>query len=181
MDLKEFLQKSATPALVESVRQAMYKADQTQRQTYLAHLVDTVLDDESVRNRLNSEIRLKAKAALAEQLAPYPQVSSEKSATFAFDLNALTAPAIALARDWGAEKVSPLTLLATCLSPQLLKEVESAQTQEALRTAGLTVDAMVPQRGQKDSAMRADFTFKSLGFGTDVTAMARSGVWTSCP
>jgi ATP-dependent Clp protease ATP-binding subunit ClpA len=181
MDLKEFLQKFATPALVESIRGAMLRADQTARQTYLAHLVDTVLDDESVKKRINEDVRLKARAALAEQMVAFPKVSAEQAATFAFDLNSLTTPAIALARDWGAEKVSPLTLLATCLSPQLLKENESARTQEALRTAGLTVEALVPQRGAKDSAMRADFTFKSLGFGSDITAMARAGVWTASP
>ena len=181
MDLKEFLQRSAAPGLVESIRGAMQRADQASSQTYLAHLLDIVLDDESVRNRVNADIRLKAKAALAQQIQAFPKVSSEQSATFAFDLNSLAAPAIALARDWGAEKVSPLTLLATCLAPQLLKDMESAKAQEAMRTAGLTVEALVPQRGPKDGAMRADFTFKSLGFGTDITAMARAGVWTSCP
>jgi ATP-dependent Clp protease ATP-binding subunit ClpA len=181
MDLKEFLQRSATPGLVDSVRSAMLRADQAKQRTHLAHLVDTILDDGSVRSRVDEELRLKAKAALARQMAAFPVVGAEESATFAFDLHSLTAPAISLAQDWGAEKVSPLTLLATCLSPQLLKDVESAQAQEALRTAGLTVEALVPQRGPKAGAMRADFTFKSLGFGTDITAMARAGVWTACP
>ncbi len=182
MDLKEFLQRAATTSLVECVRNAIRRASAEKTKTFLAHLLDMVLDDESVRNRMDEALRLKAKAALAEQMSLFPVVSAEQRGVIAFDIGLLASYSLGLAKDWGATQVSPLTLLATCLSPQLLKEVESARAQEALRAAGLTLEALIPKRkGKAGDVVRSDFTFKSLGFGTDVTAMARAGVWKTCP
>jgi ATP-dependent Clp protease ATP-binding subunit ClpC len=52
--------------------------------------------------------------------------------------------------------------------------------QEALRAAGLTFESLVPAKSTEETR-RQDFTFTSLGFGTDITAMARAGSWPACP
>src|SRR5262249_20511797 len=72
------------------------------------------------------------------------------------------------------------TFLATCLSASIPLDAVSAQTQETLRSAGLTVEALVPVISREDTR-RQDFTFKSLNLGTDITAMARADFWQTCP
>ena len=180
MDLKGFLKSSASPTLVEALEKAVKAADGSKTRIYLAHVVDQLLDDTTVRARLSEEVRLRAKAEVARQISSFQPAPEQERGRFAFDLASLCDPAVALASDSGAGHVSPLILLATCLSPGCPGDAASVRMQEALRAAGATLENLVPGR-VGESAKRADFTYKSLGFGIDVTAMARAGFWPTCP
>jgi ATP-dependent Clp protease ATP-binding subunit ClpC len=173
----EFLNEFASSDLVDIFGRAVDRAEAANTQTHLSHVVDTLLDESAVRARVPDEVRAKAKAALAEQVLA---ISHAGSGEFAFRLAPLVEPARQLAKDWGADRVLPLNFLATCLSAGISLDPVSVRTQEALRSAGLTVETLVPTTGDRD-ARRQDFTFTSLGFGTDITAMARAGFWATCP
>jgi ATP-dependent Clp protease ATP-binding subunit ClpC len=173
--LEAFLRDSATARLVEVIHEAMSSATRNQTKTHLAHLADALLEDDQIGRRLKAEPRLQAKAALARQIASLPAALGD-AGNIAFDLGELGAKSIELAAGWEAKKVSPLTMLAACLEGAQLKEPESVKTQELLRAAGLSLASLMPQQSPQ-----ADFTYKSLGFGRDLTALARAGRWTTCP
>ncbi len=179
MNLKEFLQQKATPELVDVIRTAIARSEAKKTSTYFVHLADALLDESSTRARTGDELRVRAKAALATQIAGLPSTNGS-AGRFDFSISTLVDPAIALARDWGAERVSPLALLTVGLTSGLLMDSESVRTQEALRAAGLTVEGLVPPR-EADQIARADFTYRSLGFGLDLTAMARAAFWAQSP
>ena len=44
MTLRDFLERSATPPLVEAISQAVERAEQGGRDTHLAYLIDGLLD-----------------------------------------------------------------------------------------------------------------------------------------
>ena len=173
----EFLQDSASRDLVDIFDRAVDRAEAVGTLTHLAHVIDPLLDDPTVRNRVSDDVRSRARAALAEQMLGYSETGS---GGFAFRLAPLVEPARQLARDWGAERVSPLNFLATCLTAGIPLDPVSVRTQEALRSAGITIETLVPANTSGD-ARRLDFTFTSLGFGTDITAMARAGFWSASP
>lgn len=177
--LAEFLKNSASGELMSVFVEAVKRAEAANTETHLAHVVRQLLDDTTVRSRVPEELNSRARAALAEQALDFTVVG-EARGNFAFKLSPLVEPARQLARDWGGERVSPLNFLATCLSAGILLDPASARTQEALRSAGLTIETLLPTTGASD-ARRQDFTFTSLGFGTDITAMARVGFWSACP
>jgi ATP-dependent Clp protease ATP-binding subunit ClpC len=179
LTLRDFIQRSAAPALVDVIRAAVSRAIQGGTRVYLAHLIDALLDDPTASARLAPDVRIRAKAALAEQIGSFSPVKGDEQGDLAFGLSSLAIPAEALAKDSGADKVSPLTLLSTCVSREVVREPESVRTREAMRAAGLTIDSLAV--AEDDSHRRTDFTFKSLGFGNDLTAMARAGFWPTCP
>jgi ATP-dependent Clp protease ATP-binding subunit ClpA len=170
VDLTAFLRDAATPSLLEAVETALETADREGVPLRLAHVVGALLNDPSVRSRLGAEAADRLSAGL-----PHDSLDSAQ-----FDLDGLIGPALALAKDWEAARVSPLTLLAACLGGGPMGDPDSVRTQEAVRHAGLTVEALMPQRSP-DAVRRADFTCKALGYGTDLTEMARSGFWPQCP
>ncbi len=173
MDLDQFLRDAAAPSLIEAVEQALAAADRDGTPLRLTHLIRALLADASVRTRLGSDLVDRLMVTLGT-LGPVPAGSDS------FDLPGLIEPALALARDWEAGRIAPLTLLAATIAGGPLADADSARTQESLRQAGLIVDALMPRR-DADAARRADFTCKALGFGTDLTAMARAGFWPACP
>jgi ATP-dependent Clp protease ATP-binding subunit ClpC len=177
--LTEFLTHSAAESLVSAFQAAIRLAEPTATETQLAHVVLCLLDDPTVSERVSPEVNSKLRAALADQILKLPP-NNLQSGRLGFKLSALVEPARQLARDWGASRVSPLTFLATCLSAEIPLDEISARTQEGLRAAGLTIEALGARISEPD-ARRQDFTFKTLEFGTDVTAMARAGFWASCP
>ncbi len=180
MDLNEFLRSCASASLVVALEKSVSLAEAGGTRIYLAHLIDSLLDDDTVRSRLSEDLFLKVKSAVAKQIASLKPVLQNERGRFAFDLASLCEPAVALAKDSGATLVSPLILLATCLSSGWRSDEESVRTQEIVRAAGLTLDRLVPGT-DREKIKRADFTYKSLGFGIDLTAMARAGFWPSCP
>jgi ATP-dependent Clp protease ATP-binding subunit ClpC len=177
--LAEFLTQSASKELVSVFRAAVKDAQAAGTRTYLANVTARLLDDPTVSERLPPEIRAKARAALVSQMLEFPQ-DSHGGANFAFKLVALVEPARRLSLDWGATKVSPVGFLVTCLSASVPLDAVSAQTQERLRASGITVEALGAKASPPD-ARRQDFTYKTLGFGTDISAMARAGFWPACP
>ena len=181
MDLRNFLTNRASASRVEAISTAMAAAEAAGAQTRLAHVSQALLADSSVRTRIPTEIRLRAEAAVAEQLdsADEQAQPSGELGTFAFDLSLLSKPAVELAQDWGADKVSPLAFLAAILSVEGIGPASAARTQEALRSAGLTLSRLMPSRDSAGAVF--DFTYKSLGLGVDITAKARSGFWPTCP
>lgn len=178
-DARSFLATHASQELVLAIRGAIDAAETDQRPVVLADIVDQLLDDETVRSRLDEPVRLKGKAAMARRRAETTP-ANDRAGQFGFDLTELIGPAIELAGQWGAHRVTPPVLLATCIATQQIRESSSVATQEALRAAGLTVERLLAT-DTAQRARRVDFTFKSLGFGTDLTAMARAGYWPSCP
>jgi ATP-dependent Clp protease ATP-binding subunit ClpA len=179
MDLKEFLSRSASRPLVEALERARAAATRSDLSVHLAHLVDHLLDDETVRSRVPDDARLKAKADLARQIQGFVPAAETLKGRFAFRLSELCAASLQLAKDSAAEQVSPLTFLATCIADGARLDATSIATVERLRAAGITIESLLP--GRVEAARRADFTYKSLGFGVDLTAMARAGFWSSNP
>jgi ATP-dependent Clp protease ATP-binding subunit ClpC len=175
--VSDFLSNSAATELMAVFERAMDRAESAHTHTYLSHIVEGLLDDPSVLARVPDPVRSRARAALAEQALGFTESGD---GSFAFRLAPLVEPARQLARDWGATRVSPLNFLATCLTAGLSLDPVSMRMQEMLRAAGLTFEALVPAKSNEE-ARRQDFTFTSLGFGTDITAMARAGFWPACP
>ncbi len=169
--IAEFLSERASPELMDVFSRAIDRAEAVGTQTQLAHLTGPLLDDARVSARVSESVRNKAKAAVSEQLL---ELVVPGKGEFAFELASLVEPACALSRDLGAERVSPLSFLATCLAADVPLDRTSVRTQELLRSAGLTVEILVPTSITSDTR-RQDFTYTSLGFGTDLTAMARAG------
>ena len=182
MKLKDFLKESANASLVDVIRRAISKAETAGIPTYSAHLINALIEDTSVSNRIPVEISTKARAALSERITALEKISTpeEVPGRFAFDLSSLTIPSVELARDLGADKVTPLAFLAAMLSNETIQSSEFVKTQEAMRAASLTLDTLMPPHDQK-SVKRFDFTYSTLGFGTDLTAMAKAGFWSECP
>jgi ATP-dependent Clp protease ATP-binding subunit ClpC len=177
MALDAFLRQQATPALVAAVERAIAAADSSGHPIYLAHLVNALLADPAVRARMTPDVWETASAELVRQLRDIPP-SPGSAGEFDFDLDLLAAAATALAKDAAASKVSPLVFLATCLAPAPMLDALSEKTRAGLRAVGLFIEQLLPRPG---AAARADFTFAPLGFGTDLTALARAGRWPTCP
>jgi hypothetical protein len=62
-----------------------------------------------VRDRLGEEAAARAKSAAEAQLRGSPRAAACRAGYFDFDIYALADQALALARDWGAERVAPVT------------------------------------------------------------------------
>src|SRR5262249_2637050 len=152
---------SASPELMDIFNRAVDRAEAANSRTYLAHVIDLLLDDSTIRSRIPEKVRIKSHAALAEQTL---KLTDYGNGSFAFRFAPLIEPARQLARDWGAERVLPLNFLATCLTAGIPLDPDSVHSQEALRSAGLTLETLVPAKAA-DETRRQDFTFKSLGFG----------------
>ena len=177
--LRQFLQSNATPGLVGVIGDAIARAEANGTRVYLAHIVERLLDEESVRGRVAVVLRTKARGARADQIGGF-RTEPDQAGTFAFSLADLVGPAAAMARDAAAERVAPLIFLATCLSAAVELDPVSQRTRELLTAVGLMHESLVPH-DDRDAVRRGDFTFRSLDMGTDITAMARAGFWATCP
>ena len=171
MDVSAFLRTCASEQLVVAIEQAIGRAEEARRPVHAALLADELLQDPSIVQRLSAPQRTGARAEMARELAARPD-DGINVGTVSFDLGSLVDPALTLSKACGAETVSPLILLATLLSSGDLTDPQLIGVQEGLRRAGLTLEGLFPDPTQ---VARADFTFQSLGFGTDLTAMARAG------
>jgi ATP-dependent Clp protease ATP-binding subunit ClpA len=181
MELHPFLKNKADGSLVNVLLQAINEARANGRDTYLSDVIYYLLDENSVRARVPREIRVKCRADLTKQ-QDGSSSGSQAAGGFAFDLELLTDPAIRLSDDCGADRVTPIIFLATCLSPKLFSDLTSLRAQEVTLRAGLRVETLLPHgNGNGAQADRLDFTYQSLGYGTDLTAMARAGSWETCP
>lgn len=178
MDVPSFLRTRAGEAVVAAIEHAIARAEHTGQPVQVAHLADVLLQDASIAQRIGAPQQAAARAEMAQHLVSHRDRSGVPAGTLSFDLAALIDPALALARECGADVVSPLIMLATLLSSSDLKDPQLVRAQESLRRVGLTLERLLPSSGQ---AARQDFTFQSLGFGMDLTAMARAGVWATCP
>lgn len=141
----------------------------------LVHLLDALLAEPTAAERLSAEQRTVARAKFAELIRAEPAGDGRAVSAHVQDLLKLS---LAAAQDHGASCITPLTLLEVCMSATTFTDPDWVRAQELLRVAGFApfqvATAVV-------GAARADFTFASLGFGTDLTAMARGGVWATCP
>jgi ATP-dependent Clp protease ATP-binding subunit ClpA len=176
-NLSRFLRAQASPELVGLIEAGLRRAQAAATQFQLPHLALELLEHPATRSRIPEAIRQRALARLGSIAVQLPPASSP---VIGFDLAALLGPAEQIARDLDAARVSPLIFLATCLTPQLALDPVSVQAQEALRSAGLTLELLIPGP-REDASRREDYTFRSLGFGTDLTAMASAGFWTASP
>jgi ATP-dependent Clp protease ATP-binding subunit ClpA len=179
MDLKVFLEQHADPKLITVLESALKAAAADNKRTYLAHVVDVLLDHESMKSRLDPDVIKSTRAQLADWIRDI-QDNGTASGEFAFNLSALVEPAIQTTREMGGHKVTPLGMMATCLAPDVLTDPESTQVLEILRRTGVRLEDLAGHPSP-DSLRARDFTFQSLGFGTDLTAMAQAGWWEHCP
>ncbi|MBK7674241.1 MAG: ATP-dependent Clp protease ATP-binding subunit [Candidatus Accumulibacter sp.] len=183
MNLGDFLTSSANESLQLALAAGHAHAKAASQRTHLSYLLAKLLDDQSVRAKLPEPVRVRAQAALAEQVLALPQEDHRKG-ELSFDLEALAGPAVETMGNLGSPRVTPLLFLATCLSPSIAMDAESERARGCLRIAGITAEMFLP--GATERARRQDFTFRSQGLGndglgTDITAMARAGVWPTCP
>ncbi len=183
MNLERFLTEAASDALQGVLAAAHARAFATGQRTYLCHVLDLLLDEQTVRGKLHEEVRARARAMLAEQIRELPSDVSFRG-SLAFDLDLIAGPALDMSQSLGGSTVSPLMFLAACLSASIELDTESERSREALQSAGVIAEMFLP--GASDRARRQDFTFRSPGLpvdglGTDVTAMARAGFWPNCP
>lgn len=180
--LETFLTVQANSHLVDCIERGLALAEGNRQRAHLAHVVDALLCEDGVRNHLPSEKLVEARAHLAGQMQSQPVAKNGEAGRLAFDLGRLVVPALALANDCGADRVSPLLFLATCITASFgPADRESARTAEFLHRSGITLSDLMARSQDSGSAKRADYTYQSLGFGVDLTAMARNGYWSSCP
>lgn len=178
----DFLKSRANAALVGCLQRGIAEAENASKRASLAHVLTAVMDDPDVIGQLSPEVREAAKAGLAARILEHEAAKEGEAGVLSFSLADMVLPAVALAERCGAERVSPLVFLAASLTVDFRRDAESAKVQEMLRRAGLDLEkVMVAAPADSGKLRRADFTYKSLGFGVDLTAMARAGYWPSCP
>jgi ATP-dependent Clp protease ATP-binding subunit ClpA len=183
MYLELFLENDASKALLGAFAAAHAGAKATPTRTCLAHLLDELLEEESIRGKLPPEVRTRARAAIAEQIRKLPSEPAD-AGRIGFDLEALARPSKEMAKTLGAPKVTPLLFLGACVAVDPPMDSESDRSRELLRSAGVTAEMFLP--AASDMVKRQDFTFRSPGLGadglgSDMTAMARAGFWPTCP
>src|SRR5690349_19350171 len=122
MRLNEFLERHATSDLVEVILSAINHSEQSGTTTNLAQVVDALLDDHAVIVRVADPKRTHAKAGLSTQISSFGPAAPRQVGEIDFDFSALVDPATMLAKDLGAERVTPLTLLATLLTAGIFKD-----------------------------------------------------------
>ena len=177
-DLEVFLRNEASPTLVGALSNALATARQNQTVTTLGHVIDALLDDTAIINRVSGDCRKRAKAGLSAHLPALPR--HERPGSFSFQLSAVTMAARGIANDMGADRVTPLAFLVSCLQGENIADAASMQAIQIVRSAGLSAESLtLPSK--RDELRRQDFTFHALGFGVDLTAKARAGFWRACP
>jgi ATP-dependent Clp protease ATP-binding subunit ClpC len=176
--LREFLSSRVSESLLRAIDTASSKCEAAGTAVGLADLLATVLADPTVRSRVSAEQHERALAELAAERSAAPPAAGVLPGAFSFDLALFVEPLLQIARDWGAERVTPPMFVAACLAMPPLPDVPSARAQEALRRSGLAAADLIADR---EAVGRSDFTCRSLGFGTDLTAMAAAGYWPDCP
>ena len=184
MELEQFLTSSVSDELLGVFAAAHARAKADGKRTHLAHLLDLLLDEQSVRSKLPEEVRDRARAALAEQIRSLPSDDQPNSGLLAFDIQVLADLALDSKSTLGDSKVNALLFLATCVCGSIGLDPESERSLEHLQTAGITAEMFLPSASEQ--ARRQDFTYRSPGlgtegFGTDLTAMVRAGLWQTCP
>ncbi|MBT9586739.1 ATP-dependent Clp protease ATP-binding subunit [bacterium] len=179
--LELFLKNQANSALVQSITKAIARAESKHQPMRMPHLCDALLQNDGVAGLLGSERVSQLRAALALKIHELPE-EKPLSGKLMVNLEAFAPAACEFARRCGAERVSPVVFLATCLNSELKIDADSAATVELLRRAGLHLEDLLALPSA-DSVLvkRGDFTYKPLGFGIDLTAMARAGYWQTCP
>lgn len=181
MNLQTFLQQKSSEDLITSLGNAFNQAKTLEQSPQLAHVVASLLSSTMVQERLDPTVGQNAIKALQQQIGAFA-AQEDRQKHLQFGLLPLLEAAHQLSQDAGADKVTPLTLLRACLNEDLFSDGDSIRTLETLRSIGLTSDQLLPSTAEsEDQAKRADYTYKSLGFGTDLTAMARAGYWKVSP
>ena len=181
MNLETFLKQKSSEELVKRLGKAFSHAKSLGQTPKLAHIILSLLKAPVIQKRLDAGIQQSATRVLEEQVASFSETLAQKSSTD-FGLLSLLQEAYQLAQDAGSDKVTPLTMLRACLNEDLFSDSDSIKTLEILRAVELSPDQLSPSTAEsEDQAKRADYTFKTLGFGTDVTAMARAGYWKVSP
>ncbi|CAM2010098.1 AAA family ATPase [Acanthopleuribacter pedis] len=175
MELTTFLKEKTSPSLLDAFEAAAARAGKETRAVHLAHLLDQLLADSEVVRRLPENTAAQAHALLARQIAALPAGTSG----FAFDIQRLIQPSLAWCATFGADRVSPIMLLITLLKNETLFSGDAAQSVQGLRQLGLTVDHFLPRAAE--TVHQNDFTYEPLGFGQDLTLMARRGYWPHNP
>ncbi len=168
--VKRFFQERTTPevrAVFDAATQAAGK-----RPLVVADLANEALREDSVRSRLRERVLNAADEALTQHWDELTRPTRAGAPRLGFDLDTLVEAGTRLAREWGLPLVDVPAFLAACLD-EALHEPESLRLREVLAEAGLTQEVLRPV----DDAFR----FRPLGFGYDLTAMARAGRWPTCP
>lgn len=178
--LERFLGGEASPSLVGAISGAVAQAKHAGQPVTFAHVVLALLRDTSVSGRIDGEVLSEAVAAVEELVSRVALAPPSESGRFDFPVAALVEPAVDASREWGAAMVSPLAFLASCLRADGLEGPHIHSVLERVRLAGLRPEVALP-RPKADAVRRGDFTFRQLGYGTDLTAQARAGFWEKCP
>ena len=177
MQFRDFLSRTASPELVDAIQRSAKRAESSNQQTHLPHLILELLDDSSTIGRVPHFVRMASKSSMSEQIQAIP-TDAALSGKYSFDLQKLADQAVALATDWGASRVVPSTFLMASLTPDLFSDPLSRETMERLRRCGVTIESLLPT---SPAPAYADYSFQPLGFGTDITAMARADYWSGSP
>lgn len=182
MNVESFLTTHASTDLKRVIVHGIEHAKANLRRVYLADIVVTLLESEAVKAQVTPKVLDKSRLTLAEQLVKLDGCREpDKSGRFDFRLDLLAGPAVEFAKACGASNVTPLVFLATCISSEQLADAQSQQTRERLKAAQLTLDVLMPKRTAASAKVMSRYIFQSLGYGFDLTAMARDGFWPSCP
>lgn len=179
MTSREFLQSHADPVLVQLVLRATESAKQSSQRTQLAHVVQELLTDSAVAGRLPEPALQAAKAKLADFIRGFPRADGN-TGEIGFGIQSLFEPSIEMTRAMGGGRTTSVGFLATCLRAGILSDPASIQAQEILRASGVVLEVLGAPTPIQARPFR-DYVFQSLGFGVDLTAMARDGLWSESP
>lgn len=183
MDAELFLTQHVSPELKQAIVRGIERASEHGRHWHLVDVVAPLLETEAVKSQIPPDVLDGARLTLGEQMTKLDAKGARGEAGrmgFRFDL--LAEPSLDFARACGADGVTPLVFLATCVSSNQLPDAASQETQERLNAARLTLDVLAPARkGGSSAKAMMGYTYHSLGYGFDLTAMARDGFWRSCP
>jgi ATP-dependent Clp protease ATP-binding subunit ClpC len=177
MDIRSLLQTD--DVLTSCINSAEESARQADRQMLPADLVLQLCKVEPLSGRLGDEEKEKLQISLTNDLLSTQQTAAKIDAGYGFDLEQLLAKAAEISADYGGNQSGCMAVVASLLTVNTFTDASIIRLQELVRTAGLSIETLVP--GGTLDASKADFRFEQLGFGQDITRMARSGVWDSSP
>ena len=147
------------------------EAGKNDQRGLLWHLLVGLLREPSVTQRVRQEATDSVLEALHRFNGTHAAFGEE-------DLHIMLQSALGLARDSGAQQVTPTVLLASLLASSHQFGRENQRLIRAVEDSGLSLSQLVAPTHQDGTR---DYSFAPLGFGRNLTAMARDGYWLSSP
>ena len=177
MSIRSLLQ--ADDGLTACINAAEESARRAGRCMLPADLVQELSRVEPLVSRLGDAERERLQLSLADALLGEHSSSNSNPGGYGFDLQQLLAKAAEISADFGGNRSGCMAVISALLTVNTFSDPSIVHLQETLRTAGLSIETLAPQNASE--AAKADYRFEQLGFGQDLTRMARSGLWSSSP